>query len=186
MQEMKLIKLWEADLDKAYALQNSLPKEENGFINAAYGLSQKEFEESVQRREANSRGQQLPEGYVPDTVYILENGDGEYVGIFNFRHCPNDFLRNGPGHIGYGIGPKYRGRGYATEGLRLMLQIAESKIPEDEIFLSVHKDNPASLKVQMKNGAYIQGETEQEYLTRNDGVTFAQKGIIFCTFRSKN
>ena len=73
---------------------------------------------------------------MPDTVYILENEDGEYVGIFNFRHCLNDFLRNGPGHIGYGIGPKY------------------------------HKDNPASLRVQMKNGAYIHGETEQEYLTR--------------------
>ena len=155
---MKLIKLWEADPDKAYALQNSFPKEENGFINAAYGLSREEFEKYVQRREANSRGQQLPEGYVPDTVYILENEDGEYVGIFNFRHCLNDFLRNGPGHIGYGIGPKYWGRGYATEGLWLMLQIAEKVVPEDEIFLSVHKDNPASLRVQMKNGAYIHGE----------------------------
>ena len=89
---MKLIKIWEADPDKAYALQNSFPKEENGFVNAAYGLSREEFEEYVRRREANSRGQQLPEGYVPDTVYILENEDGEYVGIFNFRHCLNDFL----------------------------------------------------------------------------------------------
>lgn len=164
---MKLIKLWEADLDKAYALQNSfLKKEENGFINAGYGLSREEFEEYVRRREANSRGLQLPEGYVPATVYILENEDGEYVGIFNFRHCLNDFLRNGSGHIGYGIRPAYRGRGYATEGLRLMLRIAEKVIPEDEIYMSVHKDNPASLKVQMKNGAYIHGETEREYLTR--------------------
>ncbi|HIY59900.1 MAG TPA: GNAT family N-acetyltransferase [Candidatus Eisenbergiella pullistercoris] len=163
---MKLIKLWEADLDRTYALQNSFPKEKNGFINEACGLSREEFKEYVQRREANSRGLQLPDGFVPSTVYILENEDGEYVGIFNFRHCLNDFLRNGPGHIGYGIGPKYRGRGYATEGLRLMLQIAEKEISEDEIFLSVHKDNPASLKVQLKNGAYIHGETETEYLTR--------------------
>ena len=163
---MKLIKLWEADLDRTYALQNSFPKEKNGFINEACGLSREEFKEYVQRREANSRGLQLPGGFVSSTVYILENEDGEYVGIFNFRHCLNDFLRNGPGHIGYGIGPKYRGRGYATEGLRLMLQIAEKEISEDEIFLSVHKDNPASLKVQLKNGAYIHGETETEYLTR--------------------
>ena len=52
---MKQIKLWEADPDKAYALQNSFPKEENGFVNAAYGLSREEFEEYVRRREANSR-----------------------------------------------------------------------------------------------------------------------------------
>ena len=113
---MKLIKLWEADLDRTYALQNSFPKEKNEFINEACGLSREEFKEYVQRREANSRGLQLPDGFVPSTVYILENEDGEYVGIFNFRHCLNDFLRNGPGHIGYGIGPKYRGRGYMGTG----------------------------------------------------------------------
>ena len=32
---MKLIKLWEADPDKAYALQTSFPEEENGCINEA-------------------------------------------------------------------------------------------------------------------------------------------------------
>ena len=39
-----------------------------------------------------------------------------YVGVFNLRHCLNDFLREGPGHIGYCISEKYRGRGYATKG----------------------------------------------------------------------
>ena len=39
-------------------------------------------------------------------------------------------------------------------------------IREDEIYMSVHKDNPASLKVQMKNGAYIHHEDEQEIYTR--------------------
>ena len=39
---------------------------------------------------------------------------------------------------------------------------ADRYIKEDEIYLSVHKDNPASLKVQLKNGASIVGETEEE------------------------
>ena len=30
--------------------------------------------------------------------------------------------------------------------------------PEDEIYLEVNKDNPASLRVQMKCGAYIHHE----------------------------
>ena len=46
------------------------------------------------------------------------------------------------------------------------LEKAREIIKEDEMYLSVHKDNPASLKVQEKNGAYIVGETEGEYLTR--------------------
>ena len=39
-------------------------------------------------------------------------------------------------------------------------------ILEDEVYMSVYKDNIASLKVQQKNGAYIAGETEDHYLTR--------------------
>lgn len=40
------------------------------------------------------------------------------------------------------------------------------QLPEDEIYMSVHKDNPASLKVQLKNGAYIHHEDEKEFYTR--------------------
>lgn len=36
---MKLIKLWDADLQKAYELQNTFDKNEHGFVNNAYGLS---------------------------------------------------------------------------------------------------------------------------------------------------
>ena len=40
------------------------------------------------------------------------------------------------------------------------------QLPEDEIYMSVHKDNPVSLKTQLKNGAYIQHENDKEYFTR--------------------
>lgn len=39
-------------------------------------------------------------------------------------------------------------------------------LTEDEIYLSVHKENIASLKAQLKNGAYIHHEDEKEYYTR--------------------
>lgn len=162
---MKLIKLWDADLQKAYDLQNSFEKDEHGFINNAYGLSFEGFKSYVKTNKDYSKGLHLPEGYVPATVFILE-ADGQYVGIFNLRHYLNDFLRNGPGHIGYGISPRYRRKGYATEGLKLVIKTAKDIIPEDELYLSVHKDNPSSLKVQLKNGAYIHHEDEKEYYTR--------------------
>lgn len=86
--------------------------------------------------------------------------------MFKFRHYLNEALVNGAGHIGYGIKKECRGKGYATEGLRLALEKAREIVPEDEIYLSVHKDNPASLKVQLKNGAYIHHEDEEEFFTR--------------------
>ena len=82
------------------------------------------------------------------------------------RHYLNDALRSGGGHIGYGIRDKYRGRGYATKGLALTIEKARELVAEDELYLSVHKDNPASLRVQEKNGAYIHHSYENEYYTR--------------------
>ena len=83
------------------------------------------------------------------------------------RHYLNDALRSGGGHIGYGILEKYRGRGYATKCLELTIEKARELVAEDELYLSVHKDNPASLRVQEKNGAYIQHLDEKEYYTRS-------------------
>lgn len=61
---------------------------------------------------------------------------------------------------------KVPGKGYAAKGLEMLLEIARKIVPEEEIYLSVHKDNLASLNVQKKNGAYIHHENEAEYFTR--------------------
>lgn len=56
--------------------------------------------------------------------------------------------------------------GGCAKGLALTIEKAKAIIPEDEIYLSVHKENIASLKAQLKNGAYIHHEDEKEYYTR--------------------
>ncbi|SJZ98281.1 GNAT family N-acetyltransferase [Anaerorhabdus furcosa] len=162
---MKLIKLWEANLEKAYALQSSFEKDENGFMNIAYGFTLDEFKEYVKKREKSSLGIDLAEGYVPDTVFVLVDDEENYVGIFNLRHYLNEFLINGAGHIGYGISPNYRQKGYATKGLRLVLNEAK-KMGIDEAYLSVNKDNQGSIKAQLNNGATIHHEDDKEYYTR--------------------
>lgn len=163
---MRLIPLWEADEERTYDLQKSFAPNENGFVNGAYGLSRQAFSEFVQLRKRNSQGLDLPEGHVPDTVYVLEDDSEGYVGIVKLRHRLNDALRQGAGHIGYGIRKEYRGRGYATAALSLALDEARKIVPEDEIYLSVRKDNPASLKVQLRNGARVDHESGEEYFTR--------------------
>lgn len=112
-----------------------------------------------------SNGIDLPNGYVPETYYFLWD-DSNIVGLFKIRHYLTDNLRNGAGHIGYGIHKNYRGKGYATKGLRLAIEKAKDIVKENEIYLSVHIDNPASLKVQLNNGAYIHHSDEKEHYTR--------------------
>ena len=70
-------------------------------------------------------GLNLKEGFVPDTIFVLVDDNENYVGIFNLRHYLNEFLANGPGHIGMGISSKYRRKGYATKGLALVLEEAK-------------------------------------------------------------
>lgn len=154
------------DIEKEYDLIKSIPEYENGFTNPDCGCTKEEFKNDILPRYINySKGIGLKEGYVPSTELFLWVGD-RIVGLFRIRHFLNQALANGAGHIGYAIRKEFRGKGYATEGLRLAVEKAKQIIKEDEIYLSVHKDNPASLKVQLKNGAYIHHQDEKEYYTR--------------------
>lgn len=162
---MKLVCLWDCDPVKAYELHVSFEQNENGFENAAYGLNEEQFAQYIEQKKKESMGINLPKGYVPATEYILVNNEGEYVGIFNLRHELNDYLASHAGHVGYGIARQYRGRGYASKGLALVLEEAK-KHGISTAYLSVNKNNPASLKVQKKNGAYIDHEDDEEFYTR--------------------
>ena len=88
------------------------------------------------------------------------------VGEFRIRHYLTEALRNGAGHIGYSVRKDARGKGYGTAGLRLTIEIARKIVPEDEIYLRVNKDNIASQKVMLNNGAYVAGEDETHYFLR--------------------
>ncbi|MBQ8044235.1 MAG: GNAT family N-acetyltransferase [Clostridia bacterium] len=161
-----LKKLNIVDWEEEFKAISKIPENENGFANKYYGVSGEEFKnEIIPKLLANSEGKELGEGRVPQTYFFLWD-DNKIVGLFKIRHYLNDFLEKGPGHIGYGILPEYRGKGYATKGLKLAIEKCKELILEEEIYLSVHKDNLPSLKVQEKNGAYIVGETDEEYLTR--------------------
>ena len=154
------------DKEKEYGFVSGVPEDENGFLNEWINISKEDFEEKALKvMHAQEKGENLPEGYVPQTIYFLWDED-EIVSQFNVRHYLCESLIEGSGHVGYFIAEKYRGKGYATEGLRLTLQLAKDIIPEEEIYLRVNKDNPASLRVMQKNGGYIHHEDESKYYVR--------------------
>ena len=154
------------DIEKEYLFIRDMPIDENGMTNEWHGISREEFEDvALKQMIAYSKGEDLPEGYVPETYLFLWDDD-EIVGHFRIRHYLCESLRVGAGHIGYCIKRECRGKGYGKEGLRLTLQVARNIIPEDEIYLRLNRDNIASLKVMLHNGGYIVGEDEAKYYVR--------------------
>lgn len=154
------------DIEKEYLFVRDIPEDENGFTNEWHGVSRETFEkEALKEMLDYQKGENLPEGYVPETFLFLWN-DEEIVGQFRIRHYLCESLRVGAGHIGYFIKKEFRGKGYGKEGLKLTLQVARTIIPEDEIYLRVNKDNPASLRAMLGNGGYIKDEDENKYYVR--------------------
>lgn len=176
----------QADAEAEYDFFQSMP-ELNGFEVPYKNYSFDEFiTKAIDEREESSNGINLKEGHVPDTYFFLWD-DEQLVGLFKIRHRLNDFLRRGPGHIGYGILPQFQGKGYATLGLALALKKADKILPanETEIYLSCSKNNPASLKVMQKNGGRIESESDHEYHVRISRRDIPHGDLSF-THTSKN
>ena len=154
------------DLEKEWLFVKDMPEDENGLTNAWHNVSRQDFEETaLPEMLAFSEGKGLPEGYVPETFFFLWDDD-TIVGQFRIRHYLCESLRTGAGHIGQFIAKPFRGKGYGTEGLRLTLEEARRIVPEEEIYLRVLRNNPASLQIMLKNGGRIVAEDEEHYYVR--------------------
>ena len=166
---IELRKINEQDAAAQWEYTTALPADENGLTNPYCGVSFDEYLTNVlPTLMSYEHPVSMPDWFVPETYYYLWDGE-RLVGEFRIRHYLTEALRNGAGHIGYSIRKDARGRGYGTAGLRLTIEIARRIIPEDEIYLRVLKDNIASQKVMLNNGAYAAGEDERHFFFRIPG-----------------
>ena len=162
----ELRKINTKDVEAQWQYTRDLPPDENGLTNPFHAVSYSEYVNRVLPLQISyEHPVNMPDWFVPETYYYLWT-DGRLVGEFRLRHHLTEALRNGAGHIGYSIRDTERGKGYATEGLRLVLRIAADTVPEDEIYMRVLKNNPASQRVMLKNGAYPAGEDEEHIFMR--------------------
>ncbi len=102
------------------------------------------------------------DGKVPDSVFFLLDIERNILlGAVNIRHYLNDYLFRFGGHIGDGIRPSERGKGYATEMIRLSL-IECKKLGIDKVLMVCDKSNTASAKTIIKNGGILEKEFVDE------------------------
>ncbi|HOO67944.1 MAG TPA: GNAT family N-acetyltransferase [Bacilli bacterium] len=156
MEEIYLRELNINDGEKELEYLRNLPEKENGFENPAKKDSLdniNNFKLWLMQKVNDSEGTNLPEGYVPQTIYWIMMGD-KIVGLGKVRHYLNDNLRKHGGNIGYGTSKEYWGKGIGTKALALLLK-ESSKYDQEEVLLTANEDNIGSRRVIEKNGGVL-------------------------------
>lgn len=95
------------------------------------------------------------QGFVPATLYFLVDDNGRIYGAAHLRHELNDDLRQYGGHIGYGIRPSERRKGYSTLQLKMMLDMLRD-MGYERIMITCDDDNVGSYKTIEKNGGILE------------------------------
>jgi predicted acetyltransferase len=99
----------------------------------------------------------LPEGFVPhSTFWLVRNGEC-VLGVSNLRHRLTPKLEREGGHIGYGVRPSERRKGYGTRLLHETLVAAKAR-GISRALLTCARTNRGSVQVIRRNGGVFDSE----------------------------
>ena len=96
--------------------------------------------------------------------FAFRKSDNKLVGTINVRHPYESYIKI-HGHIGYGVRPSERKKGYATMMLKSALEYCK-EIGLDKVLLTCDKSNVASAKTIIK----CSGEFEEETIKQNGEI----------------
>lgn len=145
-----MLEEWKADIIKNNTNRSPWAIFRNDFHDFDFYLENLEIKEEV------------PGGPVPDTtLFCLDLDRNVFVGAVNIRHYLNEALLFNGGHIGDGIRPSERRKGYATAMIALALEECR-KLGLKRILMCCDKDNVGSAKSIIRNGGVLENEVVDE------------------------
>lgn len=104
------------------------------------------FNEMIKRIKKIEKGENLGEYASSTTYWLYDDEENKLLGASNLRHYLTEQGLKTWGHIGYGIRPSERRKGYATKLLNLtILEAKKKKI--DKVLLGTYIGNIGSWKV---------------------------------------
>ena len=118
---IKLVKLSYEYKDKLFDMMEEWLAVEKDF--SPFVIRKNDYRDFEHYLENLETKEPAPEGRVPDSVFFCLDTDRDiFVGAVNIRHYLNDSLLYTGGHIGDGIRPSERRKGYATAMIGLALE----------------------------------------------------------------
>jgi predicted acetyltransferase len=139
---------------KEFQADHSFPLQARDYDALSIAELESDFETYVEKKKSESRGENLPQGYVPATTFWLVD-NGEFIGVVNIRHTLSESLEKWFGHIGYNIRPSKRKMKYGTHALAFALPKAR-ELGVNRILITCDETNVASRKIIEKNGGVFE------------------------------
>jgi len=145
--------LLESDADALQRAVAAWPPHENTIFAPGFHRDQ-HFADYVALLDAQSRGEKLPNGWVPSLTMFGFVG-AAIAGRLQLRMHLNDFLLRAGANIGYAVLPAYRGRGYAGEMLEQALPIARQH-GLTRVLVTCDEENLASMRTIARAGGILE------------------------------
>ncbi|HAQ56599.1 MAG TPA: GNAT family N-acetyltransferase [Acholeplasmatales bacterium] len=116
-----------------------------------------DFDRFLQVTAQFAAGVDIPPDKVPAGLFLLVDDEERLFGAVSIRYRLNDYLLQYGGHVGYGVRPSERRKGYAGKMLSLALAICrEHKI--DRVLVTCDTVNTASARTIRANGGILENE----------------------------
>jgi predicted acetyltransferase len=149
--------------DEYIAFYEEWKESKETMIPWVIGKDPSDFEGMLQFLRDSENEENIPATWVPSSTYWLIDEEKKVVGAVNIRHQLTEKLLHSGGHIGYGIRPSERRKGYATKLLSLALEKAK-ELGIQKALVVCDEDNIGSERTILKNG----GAFESTYV-KDDG-----------------
>ena len=163
---IRLVKLSEQYKDQLFEMMDEWTRVDEKIV--PYAIRKNDYHDFEFYLE-NLEIKEEMDGKVPDTtLFCLDEDRNIFVGAVNIRHYLNEAMLLNGGHIGDGIRPSERRKGYATKMIGLALEECK-KLGLDKVLMVCDKNNVGSAKSIMNNGGVLENEvvvngvTEQRY-----------------------
>ena len=149
-QLFEMLTEWKADIENNRTNPSPYTIFRNDFHDFDYYL------QNLEIKEGNA------DGYVPDTtLFCLDKDRNIFVGAVNIRHYLNENLLKTGGHIGDGIRPSERRKGYATAMISLALQECR-KLGINRVLMCCDRNNIGSAKSIIHTGGVLENEVVED------------------------